>query len=90
MTGRGGAGNVFKPVETEECVFQFDEEMVINRDLQAPVYHIGRGGAGNEVNERHDQIRSRERSPSSDSEKSNSSSTSSFRGAITRLARKFS
>jgi hypothetical protein len=41
-TGRGGAGNVYKAADTEERVFQFDEEMVKKRELQAPVYHIGR------------------------------------------------
>lgn len=33
--------------EPEEPMFQFDEEMVKKRDNSAPVYHIGRGGAGN-------------------------------------------
>ena len=42
LSGRGGAGN-YKASEAEERVFQFDEEMVKKRELQAPVYHIGRG-----------------------------------------------
>lgn len=42
-SGRGGAGNIYKATDTEERVFQFDEEMVKKRELQAPVYHIGRG-----------------------------------------------
>ena len=32
---------------TEERVFMFDEEMVQRREVQTPVYHIGRGGAAN-------------------------------------------
>lgn len=43
--GRGGAGNMVS--ETEESIFQFDEEMVKTRETSAPVYHVGRGGAGN-------------------------------------------
>jgi len=57
VTGRGGAGNVWKPASNhtdEQRVFQFDEEMVKRRDLQAPVYHIGRGGAANWIDERGD------------------------------------
>jgi hypothetical protein len=31
-----------------EAIFQFDEEMIKKRETQsAPIYHIGRGGAGN-------------------------------------------
>jgi len=48
MGGRGGAGNAF-PV-SERAIFSFDEEL--ERQLRwekdvAPVYHVGRGGAGN-------------------------------------------
>lgn len=46
--GRGGAGNFFH--DSEEAIFQFDEEMLKKREAQAaPVYHIGRGGAANFV-----------------------------------------
>lgn len=46
-SGRGGAGNVHK--SSERAIFSFDEEL--ERDLRraAPVYHVGRGGAGNTV-----------------------------------------
>jgi len=48
MGGRGGAGNVFPA--SERAIFSFDEEL--ERQLRwerdvAPVYHVGRGGAGN-------------------------------------------
>lgn len=44
-SGRGGAGNVH--ASSERAMFSFDEEL--ERDLRraAPVYHVGRGGAGN-------------------------------------------
>lgn len=44
-SGRGGAGNVHS--SSERAIFSFDEEL--ERDLRraAPVYHVGRGGAGN-------------------------------------------
>jgi hypothetical protein len=36
--------------ESEEAIFQFDEEMIRKREAQsAPIYHIGRGGAANWV-----------------------------------------
>lgn len=48
MSGRGGAGNVFPA--SERAIFSFDEELERQlrweRDI-APVYHVGRGGAGN-------------------------------------------
>ncbi|KAJ5544721.1 hypothetical protein N7535_006891 [Penicillium sp. DV-2018c] len=45
ISGRGGAGNVHS--SSERAIFSFDEEL--ERDLRrvAPVYHVGRGGAGN-------------------------------------------
>merc|ERR1719282_488249 len=46
-TGRGGAGNVHR--EKERAMFSFDEELAQQERLRehaAPVYHIGRGGAG--------------------------------------------
>lgn len=51
LTGRGGAGNMKK---TERAMFSFDEELQQQERLraqQAPVYHIGRGGAGNLIDE---------------------------------------
>ncbi|EFQ90267.1 hypothetical protein PTT_13130 [Pyrenophora teres f. teres 0-1] len=50
-TGRGGAGNMKR---SERAIFSFDEELQQQERLrtqQAPVYHIGRGGAGNLVDE---------------------------------------
>lgn len=46
--GRGGAGNMYR--EKERAIFSFDEELERQSrlmDHQAPVYHVGRGGAGN-------------------------------------------
>lgn len=47
FTGRGGAGNVN---DGERAIFSFDEELERQMSHQqriAPVYHVGRGGAGN-------------------------------------------
>jgi Protein of unknown function (DUF3602) len=47
-SGRGGAGNMHR--EKERAIFSFDEELERQSrlmDHQAPVYHIGRGGAAN-------------------------------------------
>ncbi|EON68687.1 hypothetical protein W97_07945 [Coniosporium apollinis CBS 100218] len=52
LSGRGGAGNVHR--ENERAMFSFDEELAAQQRIQersAPVYHIGRGGAGNAVDE---------------------------------------
>jgi hypothetical protein len=79
--GRGGAGN-FVPTspETEQAMFQFDEEMHARREHQAPVYHIGRGGAANFVNESKPRA---QRMPSSDaSSVSSGSSAGSARRSI--------
>ncbi|KAL1597569.1 hypothetical protein SLS59_007266 [Nothophoma quercina] len=51
-SGRGGAGNM--RAHKERAMFSFDEELEQQerlRSQQAPVYHIGRGGAGNLVDE---------------------------------------
>ena len=50
FSGRGGSGNVHSP--SERTIFSFDEELERDRimaDHQAPVYSVGRGGAGNIV-----------------------------------------
>jgi hypothetical protein len=47
-SGRGGAGNVHNA--SERAIFSFDEELERQQNREehaAPVYHIGRGGAGN-------------------------------------------
>jgi len=48
-SGRGGAGNLHAHA-SERPIFSFDEELDRQRRMmehQAPVYHMGRGGAGN-------------------------------------------
>lgn len=97
LSGRGGAGNMFKPVESEERVFQFDEEMLRRRESQAPVYHIGRGGVGNLRSEATDERKPRtERLNSTASSSSGGSSDStasnvrrSIEGAVSRISRRF-
>lgn len=94
FSGRGGNGNQHK--EKERRVFSFDEELAEQRRLmehQAPVYHIGRGGAGNLVDE--NQPRShRQNSTSSNLSSDSNSSThrgrSSLEGAWHRVSRSFS
>ena len=51
-TGRGGAGNVHGASE-HRAMFKFDEELEKERrnSEAVPVYHVGRGGAGNLINE---------------------------------------
>ncbi|OTA34359.1 hypothetical protein BTJ68_07115 [Hortaea werneckii EXF-2000] len=50
--GRGGAGNMRRVTNSPEPeMFQFDEEMMKQRETAAPTYHIGRGGAANFVDE---------------------------------------
>ncbi|PLB40101.1 DUF3602 domain-containing protein [Aspergillus candidus] len=72
-SGRGGAGNVHRT--SERAMFSFDEEL--ERDLRraAPVYHVGRGGAGNMVFRDDDSSLSRKFSISSNSTSSSSGST---------------
>ncbi|KAF2260521.1 hypothetical protein CC78DRAFT_26040 [Lojkania enalia] len=91
-TGRGGAGNVHR--EKERAMFSFDEELAQQERLRehaAPVYHIGRGGAGNLIDEAHP------RAQRQDSTSSNSSSDSehdgvrrSLEGAWHRVSKQFS
>lgn len=55
-TGRGGAGNTFSRRDSQRAMFSFDEELerqakVVENASRAPVYHIGRGGAGNAIEE---------------------------------------
>ena len=46
-SGRGGAGNVHS--SSERAMFSFDEELERELRRVAPVYHVGRGGAGNKI-----------------------------------------
>jgi hypothetical protein len=90
--GRGGAGNFVKTPETEQAMFQFDEEMNARRENQAPVYHIGRGGAANFVNEGKPTA---QRNVSSDASSVSSGSSAgsarrSIEGAIGKFTRKLS
>ena len=64
--------------DAEERMFQFDEEMLRRSDAQAPVYHIGRGGAANWIDEREASLAtSRARQSSAASTASNNSNESS-------------
>jgi hypothetical protein len=76
-SGRGGAGNVHS---SSECaIFSFDEELEREMRRAAPVYHVGRGGAGNMIHRNTDNESSLSRKFSASSEtsaKSNISSTS--------------
>ena len=75
--GRGGAGNVHR--ENERAIFSFDEELERQQRLiehQAPIYHVGRGGAGNLV----DEVRPRTASRSSTSSGNSSGSEFNARG----------
>ncbi|KAI9892768.1 MAG: hypothetical protein M1814_001188 [Vezdaea aestivalis] len=50
MTGRGGAGNLVHNTTSERAIFSFDEELEREAKVEeksAPVYYVGRGGAGN-------------------------------------------
>jgi len=91
-SGRGGAGNMFRPTE-EPSIFQFDEELVKRRESAAPMYHIGRGGAANYVVDdgkpRTQRMGSSDSSASINSDRSAGSSVRrSMEGAFGRLQRK--
>jgi hypothetical protein len=62
-TGRGGAGNIHQ--SSERAIFSFDEELerqMRRESVTAPVYHVGRGGAGNMVYGDHQSSRQTSRS----------------------------
>ncbi|KAF2485280.1 hypothetical protein BDY17DRAFT_293235 [Neohortaea acidophila] len=91
--GRGGTGNMMHKTpgtDTEERMFQFDEEMARRSDAQAPVYHIGRGGAANFVDERSSSASQRSRQDSSSSSASMRSHSEEVRGALSKLTRRWS
>jgi len=84
---------MFTPSETEETMFQFDEEMVKRRESQAPVYHIGRGGAANFIDEtkpKTTRMGSTDSTASVNSDHSTGSVRRSMEGAFGRLSRKLS
>ncbi len=94
-SGRGGSGNMYKSsTDTDERMFQFDEEMVRRTESQAPVYYIGRGGAANWIDERDapsSSSKNRQYSTASaDSGASDTSASSNARGTINKLTRRFS
>jgi len=89
--GRGGAGNMHR--EKERAIFSFDEELQRQQRLlenQAPVYHIGRGGAGNLIDEMEEKRRSSHSSSGSTSSaesgvrRSMDSAWNRVRGAVSR------
>lgn len=52
-TGRGGVGNMHTSSASDRRMFSFDEELAKQgKAIASPVYHIGRGGQGNAVQER--------------------------------------
>lgn len=62
---------------SERRIFSFDEELAKQgKESASPVYHIGRGGQGNAINER------RRESDASDSGKSGSGSEGWKRGSF--------
>ncbi|KAL5121551.1 hypothetical protein ACEQ8H_000623 [Pleosporales sp. CAS-2024a] len=87
-SGRGGAGNMH--TGQERAIFSFDEELQQQerlRSQRAPVYHIGRGGAGNLV----DELKPRtQRTSSSSSASSQESVTEGVRGSIDYAWRRLS
>lgn len=88
-SGRGGAGNIHHNVERP--IFSFDEELERQRRMmehQAPVFHVGRGGAGNYAGESM-QRRSSNTSDSS-SVMSGQGVRNSIEGTWTRLRGSFS
>jgi hypothetical protein len=94
MTGRGGSGNFHK--DSQRRVFSFDEELAEQRRImehQAPIYHIGRGGAGNLVHEdtpRANRQNSTASNASTDSSSSAHQGRSSLDAAWHRVSRSFS
>lgn len=90
-SGRGGAGNVHR--SKERAMFSFDEELAQQQRLQehaAPVYHIGRGGAGNWVDEKAPRKASAGSVASSDSGSSDHRGRRSLEDAWHRVARSLS
>ncbi|KAF2683137.1 hypothetical protein K458DRAFT_390409 [Lentithecium fluviatile CBS 122367] len=90
LSGRGGAGNVHR--EKERAMFSFDEELAQQERLRehaAPVYHIGRGGAGNLVDEVPRKARTNSTS-SNGSDESEGNVRRSIEGAWHKMSKQFS
>ncbi|KAF2119347.1 hypothetical protein BDV96DRAFT_642377 [Lophiotrema nucula] len=91
-SGRGGAGNVHR--EKERAMFSFDEELAQQERLRehaAPVYHIGRGGAGNAIDEMHSRtLRTNSASSNMSTDSERDGVRRSLEGAWHRVSRQFS
>lgn len=88
-SGRGGAGNLAR--ESERAMFSFDEELARQAKMlenQAPIFHVGRGGAGNAYDEMAE--RRRASAASNASTTSNSSVRNSLEGVMSKITRSFS
>jgi len=82
-SGRGGAGNI-RNTAAERPIFSFDEELERQRRMmehQAPVYHVGRGGAGNFASETAATL-SRRGSSGTDASSASSVGTGSVRHSV--------
>lgn len=87
-SGRGGAGNVHS--SAERAIFSFDEELEsqLRREKQiAPVFHVGRGGAGNMIVEDDKRVSSGRKSSDARSTTSANSDSSAAEGAKERARR---
>lgn len=87
--GRGGSGNIH--YNSERAMFSFDEELALQQKIQehvTPVYHIGRGGAGNAVDEARPHS-SRKGSASSIMSRSSNESEGRRSGVLGRLSHTF-
>ncbi|PSN72275.1 hypothetical protein BS50DRAFT_248053 [Corynespora cassiicola Philippines] len=90
-SGRGGAGNVH--LQKERAMFSFDEELAQQERLRehaAPVYHIGRGGAGNLIDELHPRATRQNSASSHMSSDSENGVRRSIEGAWHKVSRQFS
>ncbi|KAI9825004.1 MAG: hypothetical protein M1819_006515 [Sarea resinae] len=95
--GRGGFGNMH--TNSERAIFSFDEELERQRAIagrEAPVFHIGRGGAGNAVDDhprpRSGRLNSIDSTASRDSDDSGAGARArrSIDGVLDRLSHTFS
>jgi hypothetical protein len=90
-SGRGGAGNIHR--EKERAMFSFDEELAQQERLRehaAPVYHIGRGGAGNYIDEMHPRPHRQNSASSNGSSDSETGVRRSVESAWGRVSKTFS
>jgi len=91
MSGRGGAGNVHR--EKERAMFSFDEELAQQERLRehaAPVYHIGRGGAGNLIDEMQPRRKDSASSTNSSESEGERGVRRSMESAWARVSKQFS